>query len=1036
MAPVTRQGPSTLPNNTNPNNMTRKSVQAMIDQALLRNSTNGDGSHRTEGVVGLTRWIEKMELVFQISGCAVENQVKFATCTLLDAALTWWNRQIRYLGPDAYSMTWEALKKKMKDKYCPQGEIKKLEIELWNLKVKENNVSAYIKRFQELTLISTKFVADETEKIDKYVSGLPDNIYGSMKASKPKTLDETIELANDLMDLKLRTYAERRSNNKRKTDESFRNNHGHQQQAFKRKNVTRVYNIATGHFKRDRPKLKNKDGERVNAPGWVYAVGNAERMGNTSRDTDSNVVTGTFLLNNRYASILFDTSTDRSFILTAFSCLIDIVPTPLGNSYDVELADGKIVGNEKEHKEHLKAILELLKKEKFASILALPEGSEDFVAYCDASHKGLGTVLIQREKVIAYASRKLKVHEQNYTTHDLELGSIVFDLKMWRHYLYGTKCTVFTDHKSLQHILDQKELKMRQRRWLELLSDYDCNIRYHPGKANVIEALKLENLKKEDVGGIIRRDIPKEKLEPRADGTLCLNGKSWLPCYGDLRSVIIEKGHYQSQCSKTKINANGRTYMLRDKNAHQDPNVVTAPVARAPYRLAPSEMQELLNQLQELADRGLHVDPAKIKAVKDWASPTTPIEIRQFLGLAGYYHRFIKDFSKIAKPLTILTQKDKKFVWGKDQEMALQILKQKLCEAPILALPEGNDDFVVYCDASIQGLGAVLVQREKVIAYASRQLKPHEENYTIHDLKLGAVVFAFKIWRPYLYGTKCIVFTDHKSLQRMLNQKELNMRQRRWLELLVDYDCEIRYHPGKANVVADALSQKRIIKSRQVKPLRVRVKTECQKPSGLLIQPKIPIWKWERITMDFVTKLPRTSNRHDTIWVIVDHLTKFAHFIPTQETENRDIHFTSRFWQSLQKALGIIRFGKRGKLNPRYIRPFKILNKIGPVAYKLELLEELNNVHNTFHVSNPKKCLSDESLIIPMKELKLDDKLNFIEEPLEIMDREIKQLRQSRIPIIKFRWNSKRGPEYTWEREDEIRAKYLHLFSDISLSSS
>ncbi|GJT51615.1 putative reverse transcriptase domain-containing protein [Tanacetum coccineum] len=184
--------------------------------------------------------------------------------------------------------------------------------------------------------------------------------------------------------------------------------------------------------------------------------------------------------------------------------------------------------------------------------------------------------------------------------------------------------------------------------------------------------------------------------------------------------------------------------------------------------------------------QGLHVDPAKIEAVKNWASPTTPTEIRQFLGLAGYYQRFIEGFSKIAKSLTELTQKNKKYIWGEDQESAFQLLKQKLCEAPILALPEGNDDFVVYCDASHQGLGAVLMQREKVIAYASRQLKPNEENYTTHDLELGAV--------------------------HILDQKELNMRQRRWLELLADYDCEIRYHPGKANVVADALSQKERIK--------------------------------------------------------------------------------------------------------------------------------------------------------------------------------------------------------------------------------
>ncbi|GJW46344.1 putative reverse transcriptase domain-containing protein [Tanacetum coccineum] len=219
-----------------------------------------------------------------------------------------------------------------------------------------------------------------------------------------------------------------------------------------------------------------------------------------------------------------------------------------------------------------------------APILALPEGSEDFIAYCDASKKGLGAVLMQREKVISYASRQLKIHEKNYTTHDLELGAVVFALKIWRHYLYGTKCTVFTDHKSLQHILDQKELNMRQRRWLELLSDYDCDIRYHPGKANVVadalsrkerepplrvralvmtisldlpkqilnaqtEARKPENIKNEDVGGMLIENakfpeaIREQKLEPRADGTLCLNGRSWLPCYGDLRTVIMHESH-------------------------------------------------------------------------------------------------------------------------------------------------------------------------------------------------------------------------------------------------------------------------------------------------------------------------------------------------------------------------------------------------------------------------------------------------------------------------------------------------------------
>ncbi|GKE68900.1 putative reverse transcriptase domain-containing protein [Tanacetum coccineum] len=192
----------------------------------------------------------------------------------------------------------------------------------------------------------------------------------------------------------------------------------------------------------------------------------------------------------------------------------------------------------------------------------------------------------------------------------------------------------------------------------------------------------------------------------------------------------------------------------------------------------------------DLMNRGINVDPAKIESVKDWESPKTETEIHQFLGLAGYYQRFIEGFSKIAKPMTKLTQ------------------KKMLCSAPILALPEGSEDFIIYRDASIKGLGAMLMQREKVIAYASRQLKIHEKNYIIHDLELGEVVFALKIWRHYLYGTKCTVFTDHKSLQYILDQKELNMRQRHWLELLSDYDCEIHYHSGKANVVADALSRK------------------------------------------------------------------------------------------------------------------------------------------------------------------------------------------------------------------------------------
>ncbi|GJX55946.1 putative reverse transcriptase domain-containing protein [Tanacetum coccineum] len=607
-----------------------------------------------------------------------------------------------------------------------------------------------------------------------------------------------------------------------------------------------------------------------------------------------------------------------------------------------------------------------------APILALPQGAENFIVYCDASHKGLGAVLMQNEKVIAYASRQLKIHEKNYTTHDLELGAVVFALKIWRHYLYGTKCTVFTDHKSLQHILDQKELNMRQRRWLELLSDYDCEIRYHPGKANVVadalsrkerikplrtEAQKPENLKNEDVGGMIRKDIPKEKLEPRADGTLCLNGRSWLPCYGDLRTVIMHESHK----SKYSIHP-GSDKMYQDmKKLYWWPNM-KADIATYVSKCLTCARVKAEHQRPS----GLLVQP-EIPQWK-WDNITMDFITKLPKSSQGYDTIWVI-VDRLTKSAIFVPMRETDPM----EKLARMYLKEVVTRhgIPVSIICDRDPRFASNFWRSLQkALGTNL---DMSTAYHPQTDGQSERTIqTLEDMLRACVIDFGNGWVKHLP--------------------------------LVEFSYNNSYHA-----------------SIKAAPFEALYGRKCRSPvcwaevgQVQLTGPEIV----QETTKKVIQIKQRMQAAHDRQKSYADLKRKPMEF-----------QVGDRVMLKVSPWKGVVRFGKRGKLNPRYVGPFKVLEKVGSVAYKLELPQELSRVHNTFHVSNLKKCYSDEPLAVPLEGLHVDDKLRFVEEPVEIMDREVKRLKQSRIPIVKVRWNSRRGPEFTWEREDQFQKKYPHLFT-------
>ncbi|GKB55653.1 putative reverse transcriptase domain-containing protein [Tanacetum coccineum] len=460
---------------------------------------------------------------------------------------------------------------------------------------------------------------EESDEVEKYAGGLPDMIHESVKVSKPKTMQEAIEFVTKLMDKKILTIAQRQAENKRKFEDTLRNNQN-QQRPFKRNNVEHDYTAWPGEKK---PCQESKP---------LCPKCNYDHDG---KNPDANVMTGTFLLNNHYASILFDTGADRSFVSTAFSSFVNIVPSTLDHDYDVELAAGKIIGV---------------------------------------------------NTIIRGCTLNFLNHPFNIDLMPIELGS--FDviigmdwLSMYHAVIYLLKgCHVFLAHVTIKEAKD-----------------------------------KLKEKRLKDVP--IVQDSPEVFLED-------------LP--GD-------------EC------------LLEDR----------------PEIGLPSTKEQARSQRAPQANLGVAKERGVIESIKDWASPKTPTEIRQFLGLASYYRRFIEEFSKVAKPMTKLTQKKFAFEWGDKQEAAFQTLKNKLCSAPILALHQGAENFIVYCDVSHKGLGAILMQNKKVITYASRQLKIHEKNYTTHDLELGAVVFALKIWRYRIF-----IKGQKQSRNRQIRAREWKEREK------------------------------------------------------------------------------------------------------------------------------------------------------------------------------------------------------------------------------------------------------------------
>ncbi|GKA42362.1 putative reverse transcriptase domain-containing protein [Tanacetum coccineum] len=540
---------------------------------------------------------------------------------------------------------------------------------------------------------------------------------------------------------------------------------------------------------------------------------------------------------------------------------------------------------------------------------------------------------------------------------------------------------------------------MRQRRWLELLSDYDCDIRYHPGKANVVadalsrkerskplrvralvmtfglnlpkqileaqtKALKPKNLTAEDVGGMLRQDLTKERLKPRVDGTLCLNNRSWLPCYGYLRTLVMHESHK----SKYSIHP-GSDKMYQDlKQLYWWPNKKENIATYVSKCLTCAKFKA-----EHQKPSGLLVQP-KIPEWK-WEKITMDF-VTKLSKTANGYDTIWVIIDRLTKSAYFLPMRE-----NDPMENLMKLYMKEVVTrhgVPVSIISDRDGRFTsLFWQALHKASGTRL---DMSTAYHPETDGQSERTIqTLEDMLRACVLDFGKSWDRHLS--------------------------------LVEFFYNNSYHT-----------------SIKAAPFEALYGRKCRSPVC-----------WAKVGD---AQLTGPAIIHETTKKIVQVKSRIqaAH---DRQKSYANIRHKPMVFQVGDKVMlkvspwkGVVRFGKREKLNPRYVGPFKVIERVGTVAYKLELPQQLSRVHNTFHVSNLKKCLSDESLVIPLEELRVDDKLHFVEEPVEVMDREIKQLKRSRIPIIKVRWNSKRGPEFTWEREDQFKPKYPHLFTKTAPSSS